>query len=127
MSRILKIAGVFGIGLFCALYLHVFSDEIFWGWTEGNVRRSMASGDLLISKLYLFRERNGKFPNALTDLVPDYIDSLPLPSAGGKEWDYTVKDGKSFFLWFGMPRDSRWGGYPSCIYNSRSGNWYKDE
>jgi hypothetical protein len=127
MSRILKIAVLIGISVFCGLVIWVNSAAIFWGWTEGNIKRSISTGDRLIANLYLFHERNGKFPNELTELIPDYIDSLPLPSAGGKQWEYSPREGNRFFLWFGMPRNSTWNGYPSCLFDSRKGKWYVDE
>ena len=39
-----------------------------------------------------FHTRNGKFPDRLTDLQPDYLGEIPQPTAGDKSWQYVVID-----------------------------------
>ena len=117
-----------GIGLFLVVCIFVFSDSWYWGWNDKNIDKSIKTGVLLISKLDEFHDRHGKFPGQLSDLIPDYIDTLPLPSAGEKEWHYyTHSNGDGFSLKFAMPPESALPGYPCCFYSSKSGRWYVDD
>lgn len=98
-----------------------------WLWTNNKIKDSTKKGDLIILKINLFYEMHGRYPYQLTELVPEYIDTLPLPSAGAKQWNYSAERGDEFSLGFSMPRDSKWYGYPISQYDSRSGKWLIDQ
>lgn len=126
MTRKLKRSALIGSCLILGLSISIISDSLDWQWTTYRVKDSIEKGDLIISKIKLYHEKNGRYPGQLTELIPDYLDILPLPSAGVNQWYYGVGEDFSFDLCFSMPRDSTWHGYPSCRYDSRYGEWYID-
>lgn len=52
------------------------------------------SGRLLFSALNKYFDDNGRYPDMLVDLVPDYIDNIPPPEWGAGEWKYDVASNK---------------------------------
>lgn len=49
---------------------------------------------ILTSAVWRFTEKHGKFPEALTDVVPGYIDSIPLEAVTGKASAVSKPDGR---------------------------------
>jgi hypothetical protein len=108
--------------------LVAFRQEIFWNWRSAAIEESKSRGLLVVKLIGDFRKENGRLPRELDELVPKYASALPLPTAGGKHWEYRlVRGGESFMLSFGMPEDSPFYFYPNCAFSSRTGRWYLDE
>ena len=85
---------------------------------RANVEESIRRGDLIISKLREYRAANGRYPNALTELVPTYLPSIPQPRVSDG-WDYDAeKGGSEFWLSFdpSLLNDGR-------RYDSGTGRW----
>ena len=127
MMRTLKISALLGICLFVSFSISIIPESLACRWNNKMIKESINNGDLIILKIKLFYEKNGRYPRQLTELFPEYIDALPLPSAGAKQWNYGAEKGDEFRLGFSMPRDSTWHGYPSCQYDSRFGKWLVDQ
>jgi len=92
-------------------------------WTDNKVRESQRRGDRIAEALLKYKEKNNVFPPSLDSLVPTYIESIPNPVAGNKEWRYeTLEGGQRAWLVFEGNRREQ----PSCWYDFRSGEWYLD-
>jgi len=64
---------------------------------------SVRRGDEVAAALKLFKEKNGRYPSKLTDLVPLFIQQIQPPVAGSKRWEYVVfDDNAEFILMFGF-------------------------
>jgi hypothetical protein len=57
------------------------------GAVAPEIARSEKSGDLIAGKLLQYRKDKGRFPDSLSDLVPAYVPSIPIPATGHK-WNY---------------------------------------
>jgi hypothetical protein len=84
--------------------------ERLWVMVDG----SKAQNDLLILTLaaQAFHRTNGRYPNALEELVPDYLKKLPNdPFTGETPFRYGIKD-KSYVLYSVGPDGVDDGGQP---------------
>ena len=83
---------------------------------------SARRGDLIVAAIEKYHADNGQYPKALADLVPKYIQDIPLPTWGVKSWTYELTeeyfdlrvdkspetgDGYHHFLWYCGP-DHGW-------------------
>jgi hypothetical protein len=90
------------------------------GWTTELQRESIQTGNVIVAALKKYHADHGKYPDVLTDLVPQYLSSIPSPTAGDRTWRYRSSGGK-FFLSFAMP-----SGYPSGNYSLALDDWFED-
>ena len=71
-------------------------------WNATVVNESIEAGNLIVGALERWHASVGRFPEALSDLVPAYLPSLPAPTAGTREWRYVcVESGLEYGLSFG--------------------------
>jgi hypothetical protein len=68
-------------------------------WSDARVVETKRRGDVICHAVAAFHTRAGRFPVQLSDLQQDYLREIPLPTAGGKSWEYIVIDnGTSYNL-----------------------------
>lgn len=97
--------------------------DSYWSWVSWRVDESQYRGDSIIRQLAAFRRQNGRYPDRLDELVPQYIKSIPEPRVG-RGWDYeALEGGKEFRLMFAVGDYE----YPNSRYYSQGGRWDTDE
>ena len=106
-----------GVAMFF-LYLPACEFIDFYSWTQSKVNRSVVEGDKIVITIERFKNDQGKFPDKLELLVPQYLSSLPKPYVPPYKWEYKIKDGE-YTLSVNI-------GYPYCTYYSKSSKWYSD-
>lgn len=89
-------------------------------WSKKEKVESTATGNVIINALNQYKRDHGIFPDELADLVPDYLPSIPMPTAGARSWTYYGRR-TDFFLQFRTQN-----GYPSVSYDFETGQWYED-
>jgi hypothetical protein len=53
----------------------------------------------IISSLDKYQKAHGKYPDSLAELVPEYLESIPIPQWGVRSWSYERSEsGSSFFM-----------------------------
>jgi hypothetical protein len=62
-----------------------------------SLRETAQRGDLIIAALEKYRADHGQYPPSLKHLSPKYIDKIPSPTWGLREWIYEG-DERGFFL-----------------------------
>lgn len=76
-------------------------------WSETRVVETKRRGDIVCRALNAYRARNGKFPNDLKDLQPQFLSDIPLPTVGKRGWTYeTYQSGQSYNLSVGIRQES---------------------
>ncbi len=94
---------------------------------EWNERRQEAkalkAGDTIIAALGRFHAEHGVYPQDLSELVPRYLESIPVTAWGHGDWHYrSAEDGAGFSLMVSdSPRVLR-----SYHYYSSEGRWWMD-
>jgi hypothetical protein len=69
--------------------------------------QTMNRGDIVCNAVEAYRAKTGKYPFQLADLQPDFLRIIPQPTAGAKDWGYTVIDnGTNYWLYV---VGSEWG------------------
>jgi hypothetical protein len=69
-------------------------------WSSSRVESSKKKGSGIVAAIDRYKSDHGKFPENLSQLVPQYIDRIEKPDAGDMDWLYeTDVDGKDFSLW----------------------------
>ena len=61
-------------------------------WSENRVAETKRRGDIICQALEAYRAKTGNYPFELADLQPNFLRQIPQPTAGAKEWEYTVID-----------------------------------
>jgi hypothetical protein len=68
-------------------------------WSDARVAETKRRGDIICHAIDAYRTKTGKYPFQLKELQPEFLHVIPQPSAGGKEWQYTVVDnGTDYYL-----------------------------
>ena len=68
-------------------------------WSDRRVAESERRGDIVSHAIQAYRVKTGKYPFKLEDLQPDFLREVPPPTAGYKEWEYSViDDGTNYSL-----------------------------
>jgi hypothetical protein len=75
MMRTLKISALLGICLFVSFSISIIPESLACRWNNKMIKESINNGDLIILKIKLFYEQNGRYPRQLTELFPEYIDA----------------------------------------------------
>lgn len=55
---------------------------------ERNLRISYENAHTVIEALAQYHEDHKQYPASLDELVPDYLETLPLPQMGCPDWEY---------------------------------------
>lgn len=69
---------------------------------------------------------HGALPGALEELTPNYLSSIPKPTAGWREWEYGFSDEADIstaYIAFGSDD----GFYPCWILTVHDGDWRLDD
>jgi hypothetical protein len=70
-----------------------------WKWSAPQVAETENRGDIVCHAIDAYRAKTGKYPAQLGDLQPEYLQRIPKPTVGDKEWDYTLIDaGTDYWL-----------------------------
>jgi hypothetical protein len=89
-------------------------------WYPWKVHESKRAGDEIIQAIESYRQREGRYPAKLNDLVPRYLRAISPPTAGQKQWTYWAEpNGSAFDLAF---QDVR--AVPRWYYPSYAHRWY---
>lgn len=92
-----------GIGSLCMLFNlknRILGPEpVDKTWTSVNIATSKARGDKIVAALSLYRERHGKYPLRLEELIPSELPSIDSPTAGKRVWSYD-SDGTRYGISF---------------------------
>jgi hypothetical protein len=65
-------------------------------WHEREIAESKTIGDLIFGALEGYRAKVGKYPNQLSELVPEFLSEIKPPTAGTKKWIYRVSPERTF-------------------------------
>ena len=69
-------------------------------------------GDQIVAAVERFRKDHGRYPQALTELVPTYLAAIKQPAYGQRQWDYVVHadtDKYALFVWGAKPHHDAYG------------------
>jgi hypothetical protein len=108
------------IGVACIIAVKFLPLSVTANWTSARKKESIQIGDAIVSALKAYYADHHRYPDALDNLAPQYMSSVPQPTAGDGTWRYFSR-GTEFYLQFAVP-----AGYPSCNYHLKSGQWYED-
>lgn len=72
------------LGILAAVVIPNFTDSA----DETKQKAELTDLHTLRSQIQLYRAREGSYPAALTDMVPDYVPSVPAPAYSGGSWSY---------------------------------------
>lgn len=111
----------FGIGAYLMLVRNgIVNPE----WTRANILRSQQHASRIIEALAEYHDQHGFYPDTLSALVPESLDTLPAPVAGVDEWSYaSTEGGTGFVLQFSANRFDTF----TAWYESRHGQWFMQE
>jgi hypothetical protein len=88
-----------------------------------SVAESKEKGHAIIDALNDYKSQHGSYPEELSTLVPEFVESIEGPTAGTKKWIYHLfNNGDVFQLSFEGPYEHS----PVCFWNSSSGKWSLD-
>ena len=94
-----------------AMFLILSSSCLFAGcggnadWTADRIEQSERRGDDVVRALESYHSKNGKYPNALVQLQPEFIRVIAPPLAGRQKWDYVGSD-RGYMLSFRRTDDA---------------------
>lgn len=90
-SKVVWSAGVVLILLVAALAFTLRDRQ----WSAARLAESQALGQPIIAAIERYKLARGKYPENLSELVPEFIPSISQPSAGNKAWFYERDTPKS--------------------------------
>ena len=123
-----RIAFFVGVGFLLVVFSLAL--RFFWAiawdayssnWFPGKVDESKRRGDLVVQAIELYQNENDEYPQQLDDLVPKYIGTLPLPTAGACKWEYS-RSTEPRGYWLRFTTKDR---YPMCRLEE-NGEWFED-
>ena len=91
--------------------------------SESTYERSIEMGNELVAAVEEFRVDNSVYPESLSALIPEYLDSLPTAQVGlfvDVPYWYNADD-STFWIVFLRPA------WMLCTYDSRRGDWVVDD
>lgn len=89
-------------------------------WQAADVRSTIAKGEQIRSALEAHYADHGVYPDALTALMPTYLQTLPTPDTGYKIWMYQVSQSRAGYELGFAANESR---YPSATVRQRETTW----
>jgi hypothetical protein len=95
-------------------------------WSDRNIWISQRHGDDIVIALDNYFKDNSRYPDELSSLVPNYLQTVQQPVAGDCRWIYFVfKDQNEYYLGFGksVSNDNTLYMYPSCRYIANEKRW----
>jgi hypothetical protein len=79
----------------------VFTDSDMYSEAHGALLRDDQSlGNEIVAALQKYRAEKGKYPDRLSELVPDYIAEIKSPRYGAKKWSYNNRPDRDTFSLF---------------------------
>jgi hypothetical protein len=96
-----------------------------WNRFHAAINASKVRGDMIVEQLERFHTEEGRYPESLDDLVPEYLTEIPHPT-DGEGFFYEPRDNGfrlKFGYWFVKDIDL----YPRCCFSSSEKKWLIDE
>jgi hypothetical protein len=91
-------------------------------WPDAQVVETKRRGDIVRHALGRYRERSGKFPKTLQSLSPEYLQTIPQPTVGKREWVYeTFVSDSAYLLSVAIRSD-----YEPELHAGTTGDWSYD-
>lgn len=109
VATLVLVAGV-------SVYLYAHRDE-------GALAQSKRAGGEIVVALTSYRNETGEYPATLAALVPEYLDSVPLPDWGLGVWAYERYAAKGDTTYFQLSVAAAPGGYPLLYFDPVSRRW----
>lgn len=82
------------------------------------IRRTAARGNRVVRALEQYKLDHGHFPSSLDLLTPRYVDQIPLPTWGSRQWKYFMESSDRYEL-SAVPTPGDW----SQFYYTRTREW----
>jgi hypothetical protein len=90
------------------------------GPTDREVEQAMLNGNLIFDAVSKYKQDHaGDVPSELVQLVPIYLEAIPLPAKGEGPWSYSVDEDGSVYLGYDF------GSWSPAIW-STGGQWVVD-
>jgi hypothetical protein len=128
-KAILAFCAVAAIGVFIALGGFYGVQALLFGHNPfrlaapsgDRIPRSHAAALTIVAAIELYHTRHGAYPPRLEDLVPEFLAYVPQPTAGPRQWEYTLDPQKGFILGYfiGPKYEKEW-------YEGIPGEWKAD-
>jgi len=101
---------------------------------SSRVEQTKKAGAELIDSLESYKKDMGRYPEALSDLIPKHLGRIPEPTYGTGKWVYaSEEDGNAFWLGAGYNDIALLQGgreddlYPVLYWQSSKSKWYLSE
>lgn len=91
-------------------------------WAAPLLQETRLRGVAVIEALNRYRQDHGAYPTTLEALRPQYLESIPQPTAGEGRWRYDRMAADEYRLACWMNTTA----YPRIWYTSRSSTWEVD-
>jgi hypothetical protein len=91
-------------------------------WERRQTRITLCRGNAVVLALYRYSHERGSFPASLSDLVPRYIDRIPVPRLGSGKWSYEPRDEGHEFTLLNLDDYASWHD-AIYLYDSSAGDW----
>jgi hypothetical protein len=69
-----------------------------WAWSPAAVKATKARGDEVAHAIDRFRKDTNRYPKSLDELAQAYVDTIPAPTVGNRQWRYRVAQGSPGFI-----------------------------
>lgn len=82
----------------------------------------------IVASIEKYNQENGKYPQSLEDLIPEYIDGIKPPTWGNSGWVYGLEpQGFYFCIGYGKIKDDPiLDLYPIIFYDYSGKYWIED-
>jgi hypothetical protein len=85
--------------------------------SEKDIKRANKNrADIIISAVYEYEKVNKAFPHQLSDLVPEFLDTIPV-TIGGDDFLYRMDSVNGFSIYFDVKP------HLGCGYSDQSRQW----
>jgi len=80
------------------------------------------AADQVIKALEAYKKANGRYPDKIEQLAPNYLNPIPTPDWGTRRWEYIVCHDGNILLQVRLG-DNR---YERVYYRTETGEWGRD-
>ncbi|MCK6496534.1 hypothetical protein L6Q85_09785 [bacterium] len=80
------------------------------------------AADQVLKALEEFKKTNGRYPEKIEQLVPNYLNPIPTPDWGTRRWEYIVCHDGNIMLQIRL-KDNR---YERVYYRTETSKWGRD-
>ena len=91
------------------------------GPSDQEIEQAKANGDLIIEAITKYKQDHDDVPPPeLSELIPNYLQSIPLPAQGEGPWSYAVRIDGSVYLGYDF------GTWSPAIWTNSGEQWVVD-